>query len=291
MKALLIFTFIAYGLCAEAKINVVTSNQDLAEVVRAIGGDQVVVQSLLRGNEDPHYAEARPDYILKVSRADVVCAQGLELEIGWLPKVLSKSGNAKVQDGGTGSCFLGKAIKALDIPTGVINRSLGDVHPEGNPHFNLALPKLAEGGAEVVRMLSQVSPAQSSVFASNYDAYKKRLLDLHTELQKTVKKKKVMEYHKEFTYFFDSYGLESAGSLEEKPGMPPSAARIALVAQKAKENKVAVLFATPSAPHKTLERFQELSGVPVVIVPSYVPTTGETKTVEDLQRLLINSIP
>jgi zinc/manganese transport system substrate-binding protein len=276
---------------AHAKIKVVTTTQDIAEVVKAVGGDLVDVQSLLRGNEDPHYAEARPDYILKVSRADVVCAQGLELEIGWLPKVLSKSGNAKVQDGGTGACALGKAIKALDVPVGVINRSLGDVHPEGNPHFNLSLLKLADAGAEVVRVLSQVEPAQESVFQKNYDSFKKRMTDLHSELAKKVKKKKVMEYHKEFTYFFDSYGLESAGSLEEKPGMPPSAARIAVVAKQAQENKVAVLFATPSAPHKTLERFQELSGVPVVVLPSYVPTSGDTKTVEALQNLLINSIP
>lgn len=291
MKALLVLFAALTGLPAQAKIQVVTTTQDVAEVVRAIGGDHVLVQSLLRGNEDPHYAEARPDYILKVSRADVVCAQGLELEVGWLPKVLSKSGNARVQDGGTGSCFLGKAIKALEVPVGVINRSLGDVHPEGNPHFNLSLLKLAESGAEVVRVLSQVLPAQSSSFKKNYDTYKKSLTDLHSDLKKNMRKKKVMEYHKEFTYFFDSYGLESAGSLEEKPGMPPSAARIALVAQKAKESHVAVLFASPSAPHKTLERFQELSGIPVVIVPSYVPTTGTTKTVDALQRLLINSIP
>jgi zinc/manganese transport system substrate-binding protein len=100
-----------------------------------------------------------------------------------------------------------------------------------------------------------------------------------------------MEYHKEFTYFFNSYGLESAGSLEEKPGMPPSATRIAEVAKAAKANNVKVLFATASAPHKTLERFQELSGIPVVTVPSYVQSSGDAKSVEALQNLLVKSIP
>jgi zinc/manganese transport system substrate-binding protein len=291
MKILILFSVLFLALSAEAKIKVVTTLPDIAEVVTAIGGDAVDVQSLLKGNEDAHYAEARPDYILKVSRADVVCAEGLELEIGWLPKVLSKSGNAKVQEGGTGYCSLGKAVKALEIPVGAINRSLGDVHPEGNPHFNLSPLKLAEASAEVSRVLSVVAPDQTATFEKNYDSFKKRMTSLQAELAKKVKKKKVMEYHKEFTYFFDAYGLESAGSLEEKPGMPPSAARIATVAKQAKEAKVAVLFATPSAPHKTLERFTELSGIPVVVVPSYVPTTGDVKTVEALQNLLINSIP
>lgn len=290
MKILLLPLFF-FALSAEAKIKVVTTTADIAEVVSAIGGGEVEVQSLLRGSEDPHYAEARPDYILKVNRADIVCSQGLGLEVGWLPKVLSKSGNAKIQEGGPGYCVLGKTVKPIDVPTGVINRSMGDVHPEGNPHFNLSLPKLVESGAEVVSVLSAAAPEKASEFQKNYDAFKKRLLGLHLELSKNVKKKKVMEYHKEFTYFFDSYNLESAGSLEEKPGMPPSATRIALVAKKAKENNVAVLFASPSAPHKTLERFTELSGIPTVTVRSYVSSSGDAKSVEALQKLLINSIP
>lgn len=288
---LFVFSFLFFAFAAQAKIKVVTTTADVAEVVSAIGGEAVEVQSLLRGSEDPHYAEARPDYILKVNRADVVCSQGLGLEVGWLPKVLSKSGNAKIQEGGPGYCVLGKAVQPLDVPTGVINRSMGDVHPEGNPHFNLSLLKLAESGEEVVRILAAIDPEKASAFQKNYDSFKKRLTDLHAELGKTVKKKRVMEYHKEFTYFFDSYGLESAGSLEEKPGMPPSASRIALVAKQAKENKVVVLFASPSAPHKTLERFTELSGIPTVTVPSYVSSSGNAKSVEALQKLLINSVP
>ncbi|WP_374075520.1 metal ABC transporter substrate-binding protein [Bdellovibrio bacteriovorus] len=291
-KFILSVLFLA-SVSAAAKIKVVATQPDIAEVVQAIGGDQVEVQTLLRGSEDPHYAEARPDFILKVNRADVVCSVGLDLEIGWLPKVLSKSGNAKVQDGAPGSCVLGKSVKALDVPVGVIDRSLGDVHAHGNPHFVLSPEKLAESGAEVVRALSQAEPGKSSEFEKNYDAFKKKMADLQSRLAKTVKKAKVMEYHKEFTYFFNAYGLESVGSLEEKPGMPPSAARIAQVAKLAKDNKVTVLFATPSAPHKTLERFQELSGVPVVVVPSYVQSSGSTdaKNIEALQNLLVKSIP
>ncbi|WII73082.1 metal ABC transporter substrate-binding protein [Bdellovibrio sp. 22V] len=289
MKYIALF-FLLSGV-AQAKIKVVTTLPDIAEVVQAIGGDQVEAQSLLRGSEDAHYAEARPDYILKVNRADVVCSMGLDLEIGWLPKVLSKSGNSKVQEGGIGSCILGKAVKPLDIPVGVINRSMGDVHILGNPHFNLSPVKFAEGGAEVLKVLSAIAPEKASEFQKNYDAFSAKMKTLQADLQKSVKKAKVMEYHKEFTYFFNAYGVESLGSLEEKPGMPPSAARIAEAAKMAKDNKVVVLFATPSAPHKTLERFTELSGIPVVTVPSYVQTSGNAKTIEALQNLLVKSIP
>lgn len=294
MQYLFLAFLITFSFHAQAaKLKVVTTLPDVAEVVQAIGGEFVEVQSLLKGSEDPHYAEARPDYILKVNRADIVCAVGLELEIGWLPKILEKAGNAKVQSGGPGFCALGDKVTALDIPSGVINRSLGDVHPHGNPHFMLSLEKVSDSGAEVVRVLSLALPDKASVFEKNYDAFKKRLSDAKKELSASLRKGKVLEYHKEFTYFFNSYGLESLGSLEEKPGMPPSAARIAKVAQLAKENKVTVLLATTSAPHKVLERFQELSGVPVVQVPSYVQSFDKSsaKNIIDLQKVLVKAIP
>lgn len=273
-----------------AKINVVTTLPDIAEVVRFIGGDQVTVQSLLSGSEDPHYAEARPDFILKVNKADVVCAIGLDLEIGWLPKVLSKSGNAKIQPGGKGFCELGRSVETLNKPSGRIDRSLGDVHAHGNPHFTLSPSKLGESGLEVVKVLSGIDPMNKSLFEENYSRFKKKMSDLEAELQSQVKKVTVMEYHQEFTYFFNAYGLKSVGSLEEKPGVPPSAARIAKMAQVAKENKVNVLYATAATPHKIRERFQELSGVKVKTLPSYVQTQQEPKTIEALQKLLVESL-
>lgn len=278
-------------LSLHAKIKVVTTLPDIAEVVREIGQSHVDVQSLLQGNEDPHYAEARPDFILKVNRADVVCGVGLDLEVGWLPKVLEKSGNAKVQVGSDTYCELGRTVKAIDIPSGIINRSLGDIHAHGNPHFNLSPLKLAEGASEVLRALSVALPEQKAELQKNYDSFVAKMKTLQSKMQAQIKPGKVMEYHKEYTYFFAAYGLSSAGSLEEKPGMPPSAARIAQVAKLAKEQKVVILYASPSAPHKTLERFQELSGIPVVVVPSYVTKDEKTNSVEKLQTLLVNSRP
>ncbi|MNL14593.1 High-affinity zinc uptake system binding-protein ZnuA precursor [compost metagenome] len=244
----------------------------------------------MKGTEDPHFAEARPDLILKVNRADIVCSIGFELEIGWLPKVLEKSGNAKVQNGGTGDCVLARTVKAIDIPTGKIDRSLGDVHPTGNPHFTLSPLKDAEGSDEVLRVLTQALPAQKAELEQRAKAFKERMKSLQTKNQTLIKKELVMEYHKEFSYFFNAYGIESLGSIEEKPGMPPSAARIAEVARLAKDKNVKVVFATPSAPHRVLEKFQEISGIPVKVVPSYVQSTGDAQSIEALQKKLINSL-
>ncbi len=269
-----------------ATLKVVTTTPDLAEVVRAVGGNNVEVQSLLTGKEDPHYAEARPDYILKVNRADVLCSFGLELEIGWLPKVLEKSGNPRVQEGALGSCVMGKGIKALSVPQTAVNRSMGDIHAQGNPHFNLDPLKLAEASHIIATTLSRLQPEKASEFQKNQAEFQKTMKDLHARIKAMLKPEKVLEYHKEFTYFFASYGIESLGSLEEKPGMPPSAARIATVARMAKEAHVKVLYATPSASHKTLEKFRELSGIPFVQVPSYVQKNGINNSISNLQESL-----
>ncbi|HWU42342.1 MAG TPA: zinc ABC transporter substrate-binding protein, partial [Bdellovibrio sp.] len=128
MKYIFLMALLCSSSLSFAKIKVVATLPDIAEVVRAIGKDEVDVSTLLSGSEDPHYSDARPDYIVKVRRADVVCAIGLDLEIGWLPKVLDKAANAKVQPGGDGFCELGRSVKPLEVPTGVIDRSLGDIH-------------------------------------------------------------------------------------------------------------------------------------------------------------------
>lgn len=289
MKPFLFLTTILLSLHVNAKIRVITTLPDVAQVVTAIGKDRVTVDSLLRGKEDAHFTEARPDYILKANRADLACSMGLELEIGWLPKVLSRSGNSKIQERAT-LCELGKSVQTIDVPTGVIDRSLGDVHAHGNPHFSLSPLQLANASDVVVKALTELDPSGAEVFKKNQDEFKKAMTDLHAKMKALVKPVNVMEYHKEFSYFFQAYGLKSFGSLEEKPGTPPSAARLAQVAKMAKDNKVQVLLASPSAPHKVLEKFTELSGIPVKTVPSYVQSTGDNSSIEQLQETLVKSL-
>lgn len=246
-----------------AAIKVVTSIGELAWVAKEIGQDRVAVEPLLSGVENPHYVETIPDFIRKVADAQVVCVVGLDLEIGWMPKVLSRSGNAKVQPGGIGYCEAGKSITVLEKPTGAVDRSMGDVHPSGNPHFWLSPIQLEESSKEVLATLIRVDPTNRTAYETGQKRLSEKLKSFFAEQKKKFPKAlpPVMEYHKEFTYFLNAYGLTSVGSLEEKPGIAPSAGRIAEVAVSAKKGGVAVLFAADYSPKRTLEKFHELSGV------------------------------
>lgn len=279
-----------------APVNVVTTTTDLAWAARQIGGPFVSVESLLEGTENPHYVDALPDFIRKVSNAQVVCLIGLDLEVGWMPKVLSRSGNAQVQPGGNGYCDTGKSVKVLDKPTGPINRSMGDVHPDGNPHFTLSPLALADAASVIAQTLSNVDPAHSKEYQLNLTKFKSDMTQLKGQIQRMIKSAlntqdaQWMEYHKEFTYFFDVYGLKSFGSLEEKPGVPPSAGRIGEIALSAKRAKVGALLATTYNPHKALERFSELSGIPVIKVSLFPKKSDPSSDYISVQRSIANAI-
>ena len=153
MKKFITLLFIFLSLNAFSKLKVVATTPDLAYAIKKIGGKRVKVFSLLNGNEDPHFVDAMPSWISKVSKANIFCFVGLELEIGWAPKVLTRSGNSKVQSGGKGHCNVGNYIDALEVPKGKIDRSMGDVHAGGNPHYHLGpsqYKKAANGIFEIL---------------------------------------------------------------------------------------------------------------------------------------------
>ncbi len=292
-KLLFFFSSVLFA----SPIKVVTSTTDLAWAAREIGKENVEVVSLLNGTENPHFVDTVPDFILKVADAKVVCIIGLELEIGWMPKVLSKSGNAGVQPGGVGYCETGNGAQILEKPQGQIDRSMGDVHPFGNPHFWLSPIALTEGAKEILSALIRVDPAHKGSYEKNYSAWKKESLrrtsELKAKLQKAIGKNdapKVIEYHREFSYFWDVYGLKSLGSIEEKPGLNPSAGRIAEISKIAKSAGVKVAFAGEYAPKKTLDRFTELSGVKVASFPTSIQPEGKIKDYWQLQELWVNEI-
>lgn len=287
-----IILLLALSSPAWALVKVVTTTPDLAWAARRVGGDKVEVVSLLNGTEDPHHVDTVPSFIVKVADADVVCVVGLELEIGWIPKVLSRSGNSKVQPGGPGYCETGKAVSVLEKPEGNIDRSMGDVHPGGNPHFWLSPKGLSEAASEIRDTLVRVDPASKEAYQKNYSALSKELSEILKAGQTKLKalKRPIMEYHKEFSYFIHAYRLKSLGSLEEKPGVPPSAGRIAKVSIDAKNSKAAILLAGKYAPEKVLNRFQEASGVPVLVVSTSLEPDSGLKEYADFQNRLIDGI-
>ncbi len=302
IAALFSFVFCLHANAQTTPLKFIATLPDVAEVVRAIGGSEVEVTSLLSGEEDPHFVDANPSLILKVSRADVVCAMGLDLESGWLPKVLAKSGNAKVQSGGPGFCELGSTVNVLERAGAGADRSMGDIHAGGNPHFNLSPRALAEGSKTVLEILKRMRPSKIAEFelrALEFQKDMKRVEDSTRALLKqaiALSKSSVVaiQYHKEFAYFFDLYGLTSFGAIEEKAGLPPSAGRLASVSLEAKKAGVRIALASLTAPIKHVQRFTELSGIPNARVPTGVRVRENSEapatTIEAVQKTIAQAI-
>jgi zinc/manganese transport system substrate-binding protein len=273
-KRILLFgAFFSLSATANSPIKVLVTLPDFIEMVKEIGGMRVEVDSFLDGSEDPHFVDAVPSFIAKASKADVVCAVGLELEIGWLPKVLSKSGNAKVQQGGKGFCELGRNVNVLEKLTGPADRSMGDVHGAGNPHYNLSPTKLIEASSELLRVLKKNDPSGAALFETNAKIFAEKMTtlkhDIATRLE-PLKGKPLIQFHKHFVYFFEEYGLSTVGAIEEKPGVPPSSARLVQVSNYAKTQNVVLAIGELNSPTKHLAKFSEISGIPYIKIPAIV---------------------
>ncbi|HRK06561.1 MAG TPA: metal ABC transporter substrate-binding protein [Pseudobdellovibrionaceae bacterium] len=261
---------------AQEALRVLTTLPEFAEMALDLSGGEagfpVEVEHLLRGHEDPHFVEALPSFVKRASRADLVVSVGLELESAWLTKVLAKSGRAQVQKGGQGYCELGAGVEVLQKPQGPISRAMGDVHASGNPHFYLSPLHLISAAKRLGECLTRLRPKSAEAVAANVSRFEKRMLALHQELTRKLKASlgrgqsleslRFIEYHQDFTYFFAAYGLRSIGAIEEKPGVPPSAARIAQAATWARAEGVRLALAATHHPDASMSKFSEISGIP-----------------------------
>jgi len=279
---------------AEAAIRVVASTSDIAWLVQRVGGAKnVEVKALARPKDDYHFLDARPDYILAVSRADVVCRIGVDLEIGWIPKILDRAANSKVMAGGAGDCDLSRSVGVQEKPAGPVDRSMGDVHSAGNPHYWLSPLEMAKAASEVEARLSAVEPGKSAEFSANRLKVEEELKALHSKIKERLKGlsgKAALEYHKDFFYFIQAYGLKSAGSIEEIPGVSPSAARLGKVALEAKRSGVSLALASEHSPKATLDKFKELSGVRVVVLPTSLSDPSAANAYEIWQQEMADKI-
>jgi zinc/manganese transport system substrate-binding protein len=278
-------------------VKVVATIPDIAWAVEEIGGDKVEVHSLLKGTENPHFADAVPEFIRLVADADMVCLVGLELEVGWLPKVLSRSGNSHVQPNGKGYCDLGKKVPALEKPIGQVDRSMGDIHPFGNPHYWLSPVVFANAAQVIVDTLKELDSQNSATYSSRYQSFVSKMNQTKKRNQAKLSKfltrhadSHFLEYHREFIYLADAYGMKSYGSIEEKPGIPPSAGQITKVALAAKSAHIPVALAAEYNPKNVMEKFKEVSGISIVTLPTMIHTQGPIKNYIELQDWIIDSI-
>src|SRR5689334_18828856 len=162
---------------AQGKLNVMTTTEDLASIAREVGGDKVAVESIARGYQDPHFVEAKPSFILKLQKADLLVVVGRELEIGWLPPLLTQSRNGKIQQGAQGYLDASTEAKILELPQGQITRAMGDVHPLGNPHYWLDPENGKIIAREIAQKLSELRPNDKAYFDQRLADFNKRLSD------------------------------------------------------------------------------------------------------------------
>ena len=207
------------GAHAERKLRVVATIPDLKSLTEAVGGDLVEVDSLTRGTQNFHEAEVRPSMMLKLRRADALIENGVELDT-WADVAVTGANNANIIRGSAGRIEISRGIQLLEVPTTRVDRSMGDVHPLGNPHFSLD-PGLAPIITQnIVDGLSRLAPDNRPAFEKNRQAFLQKLdgeMDRWTKLMEPVRGVKVVVYHPDFIYLLTRFGLVQVGTLEDRP--------------------------------------------------------------------------
>src|SRR5687767_6889627 len=176
MKQLLIAALLlVFASAAEAKLNIVTTTADLASIAGEIAGDRATVASIARGYQDPHFVEAKPSFLLQLRKADLLIAVGLDLEVGWLPRLLEQSRNAGIRPGSPGYLDVSSGVEILDRPAGPVNRSMGDIHAMGNPHYWVEPANAIRIATQIQQRLAQLQPEDAAYFKQRLDSFKKRM--------------------------------------------------------------------------------------------------------------------
>ena len=270
---------------AFAQLNVITATEDLASLAQEVGGDKIKVESLARGYQDPHFVEAKPSFVLKLNKADLLIVVGRELEIGWLPVLITQSRNSKIQPGGPGYLDASQTAKILELPTGQITRAMGDVHPMGNPHYWLDPENGRRIAKAILEKFSQMDSKNASYFAQREADFEKRLTEAQARWKAAMapyNKVKVVTYHRSWANFADAFGLDVIGYVEPKPGIPPTPQHTLDVIQAIKAQNVKVIIVKPYFDTKTPNSIAAATGAKVLVMP---PSVGGVPAATDYFKL------
>jgi len=232
-------------------LRVVTTVEGLAALAHEVGGGRISVESLSKGVADPHFVDANPMLAVKLRNADLLIDVGLELEIGWLPPLVTQSRNPNIQPGQKGRLTAASAVRVLDVPTGPVDRSMGDLHPQGNPHFLNDPRRAIDIAAAIAKRLGELEPAGAGEFQANLAAFRNRTEQEIADWDKEMapyRGRKIFTQHRTFTYFLDWSGLVDAGEMEPRPGVPPPPSHLAELVDVARQQNVKRTSTTRSQP-------------------------------------------
>jgi ABC-type Zn uptake system ZnuABC Zn-binding protein ZnuA len=294
--AVLVGLFLALGLAAggveAARIRVVASTPDLKALTEAVGGDLVEVESLARGDQNPHDIEIRPSLMVKLRRADLLVRNGAGGD-PWVEPLAQGASNPRVLRGAPGHVDVSAGITLLGVPEGRVDRSRGDVHPEGNPHFTLDPATAPVVTANIVEGLGRVAPEHRAVFEARRRDFLTRLdagLARWRETLGPFRGTRVVTYHETWVYFLQRFGLVQAAAIEDRPGIPPSPTHLAALIRQMKDEQIRVVIAEPWADRKLFELVAREAGArPVVLAPA-VGAVKEAGTYLDLFEYNINAL-
>jgi zinc/manganese transport system substrate-binding protein len=262
---------------AQQKIRVVATLPVLAELAKAMGGDKVEVQAIASPVQDPHFVDAKPSYILAASRADVWIEAGMELEVGWAPLVREGSRNGRIQLGGTGFVDASSHVRKLGVPTGGFDRSRGDVHPFGNPHYWLDPLNAVPITADIVLALSRVDPRNAGYYADRRRAFlselDQRMGGWRTRMA-PLRAKPMVSYHESWEYMASRFGFRVIGKLEPKPGIPPSPSHLARLIEQMKEAGARLILVEPYYEKRNPQLVARETGAVMVELPNQ-PQRGQ----------------
>jgi len=270
---------------ADSKIRIMTATTDLASLAQEVGGDKVDVESVARGYQDPHYVDPKPSFLLKLSKAELLIVVGLELEIGWLPPLITQSSNPRIQVGAPGYFDASRFARILELPTGQVTRAEGDVHPLGNPHYWLDPDNGLRIAKGIQTKLSEMRPNDAVYFAQHYEAFEQRLKQADQQWQAQMKPyagRKVVTYHRSWPNFAEHFGLNVVGYVEPRPGIPPSPQHTVELIGLMKREGVKVIMVEPYFDLKTPNSIARETGAQVVVL---MPSVGGEKEITDYFKL------
>jgi ABC-type Zn uptake system ZnuABC Zn-binding protein ZnuA len=270
---------------AAGKLNIMTTTTDLAALAQEIGGDKVDVESVARGYQDPHFVEAKPSFLLKLRRADLLIVVGLELEIGWLPPLITQSTNPKIQVGAPGYFDASRYARILEIPTGVVTRAEGDVHPLGNPHYWLDPENGLRIAKGIQNKLSEMRPSDAAYFTQRYDSFEQHIKQADEKWLAELKPyagRKIVTYHRSWPNFAEHFHLDVIGYVEPRPGIPPSPQHTLELIGLIKREGVKVIAVEPYFDLKTPNSIARETGGKVIVL---MPSVGGEKEITDYFKL------
>jgi zinc/manganese transport system substrate-binding protein len=274
------------------KLNVVATTPDLASLARAIGGDVVDVKALAKPTEDPHFVDAKPSHIVTLNRADVLIEGGAELEVGWLPPLLESARNDKIATGTPGRISASQGVTLLEVPA-TFDRSRGDVHALGNPHFMIDPVNVKLIVGQIADHLAEVDPAHADLFKANLKTFDATLEAKLADWQKQLapyRGGKIVTYHNDFVYLAERFNLEVVETLEPKPGIAPSPAHLAKVISKMKAEKARLILVQPFQNRKTAETVARQTDGVVLDIPQQPGVVPNTATYFDLMDYIVRTL-